>query len=286
MVNLELYRIFKIVAEEENITYASEKLNISQPAVTKHIQNLEKLLNVKLFERTNKGLSLTEDGRNIFNNIKEPIATLESISKKYNSVRVINLGVHATLLNKLLSKKISEYYNINSNVKINIVNIDTTQMLAKLEKKEIDIVISKKSNDYDMDKLEFIEIGNLHDILVVNGLSDLLKRIINIDELKEQIIYMPRKTSVTCSNFFKSLDLNESDFKNIRNISYNTMIEIVKDTECVGLMTKEYIKNELETKQVMELQTSFQISPIEYGIYVNKDNKFKELSQLIRLIEN
>lgn len=286
MVNLELYRIFKIVAEEENITYASEKLNISQPAVTKHIQNLEKLLNVKLFERTNKGLSLTEDGRNIFNNIKEPIATLEGISKKYNSIRVINLGVHATLLNKLLSKKISEYYNINSNVKINIVNDDTTQMLAKLEKKEIDIVISKKYNDYDMDKLEFIEIGNLHDILVVNGLSDLLKRIINIDELKEQIIYMPRKTSVTCSNFFKSLELNESDFKNIRNISYSTMIEIVKDTECVGLMTKEYIRNELETKQVMELQTNFQISPIEYGIYLNKDNKFKELSQLIKLIEN
>lgn len=286
MVNLELYKIFKIVAEEESITYASEKLNISQPAVTKHIQNLEKLLNVKLFERTNKGLSLTEDGRTIFNNIKESIETLEGISKKYNSVRVINLGVHATLLNKLLSKRISEYYSINSNVKINIVNNDTTQMLAKLEKKEVDIVISKKSNDYDMDKLEFIEMGTLHDILVVNGLSNLLKRIINIDELKEQIIYMPRKTSVTCSNFFKSLELNESDFKNIRNISYSTMIEIVKDTECVGLMTKEYIKNELETKQIMELQTSFQISPIEYGIYVNKDNKFKELNQLIKLIEN
>lgn len=99
------------------------------------IQNLEKLLNVKLFERTNKGLSLTEDGRTIFNNIKESIETLEGISNKYNSVRVINLGVHATLLNKLLSKRISEYYSINSNVKINIVNNDITQMLAKLEKK-------------------------------------------------------------------------------------------------------------------------------------------------------
>ena len=60
---------------------------------------------------------------------------MEGISNKYNSVRVINLGVHATLLNKLLSKRISEYYSINSNVKINIVNNDITQMLAKLEKK-------------------------------------------------------------------------------------------------------------------------------------------------------
>lgn len=47
MVNLELYKIFKIVADEENITKASEKLNISQPAVTKHIQNLENELGFK-----------------------------------------------------------------------------------------------------------------------------------------------------------------------------------------------------------------------------------------------
>lgn len=58
MVNLELYRIFVIVAKEMNITRASKKLNISQPAVTKHIKNLENELGTILFNR-NK--------RNIFN---------------------------------------------------------------------------------------------------------------------------------------------------------------------------------------------------------------------------
>ena len=41
MINLELYKIFVIVGNELNITKASEKLNISQPAITKHIKNLE-----------------------------------------------------------------------------------------------------------------------------------------------------------------------------------------------------------------------------------------------------
>ena len=50
MIDLELYRIFKIVAEEENLTKASEILHISQPAVTKHIKNLENELNVQLFD--------------------------------------------------------------------------------------------------------------------------------------------------------------------------------------------------------------------------------------------
>ena len=51
MANLELYKIFIIVAKEKNITKASQKLNISQPAVTKHIKNLEKELNTILFKR-------------------------------------------------------------------------------------------------------------------------------------------------------------------------------------------------------------------------------------------
>ena len=56
MINLELYKIFVIVAKELNITKASEKLNISQPAVTKHIKNLENILEKTLFKRNNKGL--------------------------------------------------------------------------------------------------------------------------------------------------------------------------------------------------------------------------------------
>ena len=41
MIDFELYRVFIEVAKEENITKASEKLNISQPAVTKQIKNLD-----------------------------------------------------------------------------------------------------------------------------------------------------------------------------------------------------------------------------------------------------
>ena len=50
MIDFELYRIFVAVADEENITRASEKLNISQPAITKQIKNLENQLSIKLFE--------------------------------------------------------------------------------------------------------------------------------------------------------------------------------------------------------------------------------------------
>ena len=53
MINLELYRIFKIVADQENLSKASEILHISQPAVTKHIKNLENQLNVNYLLEVN-----------------------------------------------------------------------------------------------------------------------------------------------------------------------------------------------------------------------------------------
>ena len=62
MINLELYRIFLVVAETRNITKASEILNISQPAVTKHIKNLEDQIGNPLFIRTKKGVKLNEYG--------------------------------------------------------------------------------------------------------------------------------------------------------------------------------------------------------------------------------
>ena len=52
MIDFELYRIFVAVAKELNITKAAEKINISQPAITKQIKNLESQLAMTLFYRT------------------------------------------------------------------------------------------------------------------------------------------------------------------------------------------------------------------------------------------
>lgn len=285
MIDLELYKIFKIVAEEENITKASKKLNISQPAVTKHIQNLEKALNNKLFERTNKGLNLTETGRKVYEAIKEPIIQLECIYRKYSGNKEINAGTHATILNKMISKKLSKYYKENENVKINIDTSDLKELLMKLEKQELDLVITKKVDDFKNENIKFIKLGILQDILVVNKKSDLIGKKIDLKMLKEKVFYMPGKNSSSIINFFNSTNCNKNDFKNIKTISYNPMIEIIKNTNGIGLVTREYIENELEDKDIVELKTNFSIKPIEWGIYINKNNNFKELIDLIELLQ-
>jgi len=61
-MNLHHLRVFKTVAEHEHITRASEELILSQPAVTKIIQNLEREMGLELIERHGRRIVLTYAG--------------------------------------------------------------------------------------------------------------------------------------------------------------------------------------------------------------------------------
>ncbi len=92
MVNLELYRIFIIVAKNKSITRASNELRISQPAVTKHIKNLEDALNIQLLVRKNNGIELTKEGQDLYNKINDVTNILINIEEEYITNRAIHLG--------------------------------------------------------------------------------------------------------------------------------------------------------------------------------------------------
>ena len=70
-VDLELYRIFYVVAKSKNMTRASEELFISQPAISQSIKKLESELGGTLFLRSNKGMELTEEGKMFYSYIKD-----------------------------------------------------------------------------------------------------------------------------------------------------------------------------------------------------------------------
>lgn len=191
MINLELYKIFVVVAKEQNITKASEILNISQPAVTKHIKNLENQLNMKLFMRTNKGLVLTDEGQTIYNELEAPINTIISIDSKYSKLKNVNIGSHNHLLNKIFGKCINDYYLKYENVNLNIKNFETDVMLNMLKNYELDIVFSKKVDNFETKNIKYIKLGYLHDIFIV-GKDSKFKEILKKDDLANETIYVPR----------------------------------------------------------------------------------------------
>ena len=286
MINLELYKIFVFVAKEENITKASEKLNISQPAVTKHIKNLEDQLGITLFKRNKYGMELTEKGKELFDEIEQPITTIFNAERKFTSSRNINLGSHVTMLSRMFGKCIAEYYNINPNSQIEVTNETFNDMLEMLERQKLDIVLSKKVDEkiYNTNKIQFIKLGLLHDVFVINANSRYKDKTFTKKELAKEKIYTPKRTSITTINLMKELELTDG-MDNIKNITYTTMIGILKNEDSIGIITKEYIQDELKENKLALLKTDFELEPMEFGIYINIDNKFKELKDLIKVMK-
>ena len=283
MINLELYRIFKIVADEENLSKASEILHISQPAVTKHIKNLENQLNVKLFTRSKYGMILNENGKKLYSQIKEAIEILLKSDSIFNTHKEIKLGVHVNMPSRIYNNGISKFYEKNNNNIINIFKLNAKSIFSMLEKQEIDIAFSKKYSDelYDTSKIKFIEIGELHDVFVVNSNSQYLNKKISKSDLKDITIYTLKKFSSAYQNLIKELEYTKDDKINIENIDYTGIMELLKFRDIIAVITKEYIEEKLENNELCLLDVGFSLAPAKYGVYYNTNNKYKELNYFI-----
>lgn len=288
MVNLELYRIFKIVADEENLTKASEILHISQPAVTKHIKNLENELNVELFKRSKYGMILNENGRKLYLHIKDSIEILSKTDSIFNTRKDIKLGAHVNMPDRIYNNGISNFYEKNNNIIINIHRLNAKNMFLALEKQEIDLAFSKKYSDelYDTNKIRFISIGNLHDVFIVNSNSQYLNKKLSKSDLRNITIYTLKKISSAYRNLVKALEYKDGDEINIFNVDFPAIMELLKFRDIIAVVTKEYIEDKLKNNELKVMDVDFSLAPTEYGIYYNVNNKFKELKDLIEIFKD
>ena len=89
-ISFDYYKVFYEVARCQNITQAALNLCLTQPTVTKYIHNLEDMLQCKLFNRSQKGVTLTDEGRILFRQINRPCQQMgraEELLKEYDTLR-------------------------------------------------------------------------------------------------------------------------------------------------------------------------------------------------------
>lgn len=278
MINLELYRIFYVVAETKNITKASEILNISQPAVTKHIKNLEEQLGNPLFIRTKKGVILNEYGEKIFLNVKQALNLLSESEKeisKYKSLNkgTIKIGISTTLARKYLLKYIKKFHETYTNIVIDIYTDATKDLIKQLKNGVIDIIISKFPQNRDND-LEYIYLGKTKYIFVANEeYSFLLNKTIPIKKLVNYPLLLQKTPSNSRDNIEKYLKENNIHIEPKMNIaSSNLLVDFIRLGYGIGYVTKLYVEEELKEKKLLEIKVVPDTDEISYGIILLKNN--------------
>lgn len=285
MPSLELYRIFKIVADAGNLTKASEILFISQPAVTKHIHNLENELNLKLFERTKHGMVLTKDGENLYNQIKDSVNVLSSVKDSVDQITNINLGIHINFSNDFYRPLLNTLKEKNPGIEFTIGKSNTENMFSMLEKNEVDAYLSKRQpDDIHSKSIQFISLGTLHDNFFVNTNSKYLNE--NISKDDTITIYTLRNISSTSTNLKKALETNGFNNVTIKNNTFNTILEELENNDIIAYITEEYIQKELGEGKFKKFDLGIYIqNEVEYGIYYNSNNKLKNVKKIFENIK-
>lgn len=143
--DLELYKVFCEVVKYKNISRTAEKMYISQSAITQSIQKLETLLGGKVFYRNKNGVELTEEGKNLYEYIKDSIETMsnaENIFSKYVNLEKgkLRIGSGNSLFSSLLFEPFLNFINKYPNIEATIGSGITDNLMQKLSNGELDLV--------------------------------------------------------------------------------------------------------------------------------------------------
>ena len=145
-VSYDHYRIFYNVAKYKSFTRAAEAMYSNQPNLTRAVKILEKQLGCTLFERTNKGVVLTDDGKALYEHIAAAFEHIqageEAVSAKHSMEHgVLSIGATEIALHCCLLPVLQRYHSAYPGIRIKLLNVSTPQALKITEADLVDIAI-------------------------------------------------------------------------------------------------------------------------------------------------
>lgn len=278
-IDFELYRVFYVVANNGNITKASEELNISQPAISKSIKNLESQLGGQLFVRTKRGVILTEEGKEFYKYIKHAIEYINNAENKFSElinleVGSIRIGVSTTITREFLLPYLEEFHKLYPRIDIQIVTNYTTDLFPMLRNGLLDLILLNLSGKSYGKDIEITKCRKLHDIFVVNeNYKELTNKKVSLKTLCKYPLILQAKGSNTrefLDSFTKKYDITLKP--NIDIASYSLVYEFTKIGLGVGYVTKEYVTKDLENGTLYEIDLEERIPSRFIGIALCKNS--------------
>ena len=292
-IDFNLLKIFYEVAKEENITRASENLFISQPAVSQSIKKLEVELGGALFNRNNKGLSLTEEGKSFYEYVKRAIEMIENGQDEFVNFKnlksgKVRIGISTMLAKNILLKPLMAFHKDYGEIKIEIMNGLTKDLIDELEKGNLDVAIF--SENINNGKLDSIVIKECHHCFIYNKEFYQFNGVTSLRELEKAPLILQMKKSNTRDMFDCIAQKYNLNFKNVTEVVSQELVKTL--AQCglgVGFFIKEFLDRKdramLSTIKLQEHLPKFQIELAKSSFhqptfatkkiieYILKDNK-------------
>lgn len=278
MVNLELYKVFYMVAKCGSLTKAAEELYISQPAVSQAIKQLESQLGGSLFNRTHKGMELSETGgKQIFPLVEEALKIFEQVENKYSELKdaatgVVRVCASDTVATHFLLPYIKKYHEKYPDVNLVLQNGTSNDTIDLLKNKKGDVgFVNLPIDDSDINLQS--SVMQLHDTFVASEkFSELTKDKVPLAKLQEYPLLMLELSTATRQaivSFAHSQGVHLHP--EIELASLELMTELAKSGIGIACIPREFVKHELELGTLKEIKTEPQLPTRAIGLCLPKN---------------
>lgn len=250
-------QVFHTVAKRLNFTKAASELFISQPAVTKHIHELENQLKIKLFERNGSKIKLTQGGEILLTHAEQIFEIYRNIEFDINSLAnrqsgILRLGASTTNAQYILPPVLAAFHRKFPEIHITLTINNTEQIEQALQNKEIDLgVIEGYSKNSGIKYSEFIK----DEIVLVSSTKNPLAKSGSIkpEQLKQIPLLLREPGSGTLeviSHALKLAGINISELSNEMQLGGSESMKLyMLHSNCMAFLSVHAVLKELQNKE-------------------------------------
>lgn len=271
IIKLDLYKVFSQVVKSKSFSKAAKELYMTQPAVSQAIMALERELDIRLFNRTPKGVSLTNEGSLLFEYINSAMNLIklgeEKILEFQNlAIGELKIGVGDTISKYFLVPFLEKFHNKYPNIKFKINNSTTLELCELLKSGDIDIAICNLPiEDPSIESKSCFEVGDI--FICGEKFKHLSKESIEFNEIcKYPLIFLePNSNSRKyVEKFLLSKGVKISPEFELG--SYDLLLEFAKINLGVACVVKEFTKEYLEEGMIYQVKLKEDIPRRSIGI--------------------
>lgn len=190
------------VARQKSVVRAAEILNVSQPAVTKTIRELEEALGVAVFEREGRGIRITRYGEVFLRHAGAALTALrqgmDSVSQElFDSTPPVRIGALPTVSTRIMPRAMMLFLAEKTGSRVKIVTGDNAVLMEQLRVGDLDLVVGRLASPEKMAGLSFEHLYSEQVVFIVRPGHPLLDGRRSIFEgLADYPVLMPTRGSI------------------------------------------------------------------------------------------
>jgi len=256
--------VFISVAENLNITKAANELNISQPAVTRHIKELEQRYKTNLFERKGNKIYLTKAGEKVYNAFKAIAQQYRDlnfeIGQMHDSISgKFKIGASSTISQYIIPKVIASFHKRYPKIQIYLMNGNSFEVEKLLLDNQVDVAMVE--NYSSQTGIRYIDFLN-DELIVVTGQNSVYakRNTITKDDLLKIPLVLREQGSGTLEVIKQVFSQQKINFEALNTLIHLGSTESIKnflqEFDGLAIVSEKAVQNELYLKTLVKLNVS------------------------------